>query len=785
MALRYYSTRMKTDGTRLRRRIAKAPVDPGVYRWLDKDGTVLYVGKAKNLRSRLRSYVGKPEKHLGPWKLSLREQLCDFDCTVTNSELEALVLETNLIKELQPKYNVLMKDGKNYVYVKVSLQEAYPRVEVVRRMEDGGARFFGPFLSAFETRRSLDMLQELFQFRACKPSLDALNRQEGDAEAVYGTGKLKPCLDFQIGQCCGLCAGALSREEYHSRIERVVDFFKGNFDPVLERAQALMKQAAKERKFEKAKELRDAIQSVEFLREKQLVSDTSGDDVDVFGVALLSGKAHVVVFHKREGRVIGEEHFSLVGRAEELPEVLEQVLPQYYASAQDVPTGILVPGEFPERGVLEAFLTERRGRKVTVRIPERGAKSKLLELAEKNAEQKAKQAEAAWEADQRNTKDAVAQLQETLDLPRAPQRIEGYDISHTGGTETVGSMVVCIEGKPRNDQYRSFTIRSMQRGAIDDYRALAEVLSRRLRHAAGGLFYEEAQWKEHGVSVGKPRKAEQGRISEIAACVPGCVLPEPQHRSDLIARSGEEIVGLIVLSGREGGNRELACLWVSESYAHQSLPVFLIRKAVASCKKGKVYAVVDAPLEEQYAAIGFRHVLKTPAACTASVMRAQKCGMHHPIVMLYEASQQKPDSSLAAMPDLLVIDGGKGQLHAVCAVVESFQLSIPVIALAKREEEVFVSGKSDPVFFAPDSPAKFLLMRLRDEAHRFANRHRSARAARHATESQLDRIPGIGPDTRQALLRRFGSVDVIRQTPDAMLRELLSEEQLLALRRVL
>jgi excinuclease ABC subunit C len=773
----------------LRKRTAKAPDSPGIYKWMNAEGTVLYVGKAKNLKNRLKSYVNKgAEKGLGPWKLSLLKQIADFDVTVVNSEVEALVLETNLIKELRPKYNVMMKDDKNYVYVQITVQDPFPRVEVVRRIEDPKARSFGPFISAFDTRRSLDMLNELFSYRACKASIDALNRAKGDQEAVYGTGKLRPCLDYQIGQCNGLCAAAISQDEYRARLDHVIHFFKGDYKPVIERARELMMQAASEKKFERASKLRDLLQVVENMQEKQIVSDTSGENADVIGLALLSGKVQVVIMQKREGKLIGEQQFGLAGSAESMSEVLEQFLPQYYESIIDLPDAVIIGEDFEDRKIFEEYLTKRRGKNVKVIVPERGAKSQLLKLAETNAHQKATQAEASWEADQRNTEAALEELARILDLKAPPKRIEGYDISHTGGAETVGSMVVFCDGKPKNDFYRSFTIHSMRSGVVDDYRALKEVLTRRLRHTAGGLHAEEEQWNENGVTFRKAHKDEDGIIHEIIERHPRELSQSDlSYKQFLVALHEGNIVAFARLREHDGKLLELSSLWVEEEFRGGKLGQFLARKLLHSLKKGKVYVRVGEALEQYYASVGFRHVLKSPEVFQK---RWEAYKKEHPdaverLVMVYDTLQHKPDVSLSAEPDLIVIDGGKGQLGVGIEVLKNFELDIPVIGLAKREEEVFVPGKSVSVLFPSDSPAKFLLMRLRDEAHRFANRHRQKRAIKSAVQSQLDRIPSIGPETKQRLLKQFGSVDGVKRAPDEQLQEILTSEQIRGVREFL
>lgn len=766
----------------LRRRIARAPTGPGVYRWMNENGDVLYVGKAKNLRARLRSYVAAPDKQLGPWKLSLRAQLRDFNVTVTNSEMEALVLETNLIKELRPKYNVLMKDDKHYVYVEITHKDPCPSVSIVRSMRFASAKYFGPFLRTDDTRRTLDMLHDIFAFRACKASISRCNAAGG----VLSTGTA--CLDQHIGRCNGLCAGLITPEEYRRRIEQVMAFFRGDIAPTIEEARLRMQQAAAEKKFERAARLRDMVQSATAMQERQIVSDTSGQDADVFGVALLSQKAQVVLLRKRDGKLIGEEQFSLAGRAESIADVLSQFLLQYYDAAPDVPPRIVVGQEFDDRTAAAAYLSQKRGSNVEILVPERGRSVRLLELAEKNAQEKAKQIEAVWEAEQRNTEEALAELAALLSLDAPPQRIEGYDISHTGGSDTVGSMVVFVGGKPRNDHYRSFTIHSMQHGDIDDYRALQEVLSRRLRHITGSLAAEQSKWKEGGVVIGKARKSDEETILSILERHPGILsTTDVSYTQYVVARAEEEIIGFVRLREHPGKLRELGSLWVDERYRGGRLGQFLVRTLLRGIKKGKVYLRTFPELEPYYAAVGFRHV-HTPPAVFAEALRKGKesdPSFRERVVLAYDAARQKPDVSLSTLPDLLVIDGGKGQLNAVRTVLTSANVSIPVIGLAKREEEVFVPGKSQSLVIAAESPARFLLMRLRDEAHRFANRHRGSRAAYRLVQSSLDRVPGIGPAARKQLLRKLGSVDAVRRAPDAVLLSILTPKQVESLRSFL
>jgi excinuclease ABC subunit C len=792
--------------SQLRARIAKAPDGPGVYRFLDAEGTVLYVGKAKSLKNRLKSYVNPgAEKGLGPWKIALIAQISDFDVTVAGSELEALVLETNLIKQLKPKYNVLMKDDKNYVYVRVSVQEPYPRIEVVRQMADDGAKYFGPKTSAEKVRGTLSFLRKIFPYRTCKMEIEVRDAGESGEAGEAGEGYAErpnsqvakdfqspdspdspvspdsssieeipgipldlpvictfkdrptPCLDFHIGHCSAPCIGRITPERYRSEIiEPILQFLKGDHADVARMLKERMNKAAADKKFELAARLRDQVQSIERIQERQAVSDTSGEDTDYVGVAVLSNRAHVVVLQERGGKVINESSFSLKGHVDDASQVLDEFLPQYYGDVPDLPDVVAVGEVIEEAEVLAEWLSGRKGKKVVLRVPERGKKSKLMEMAEKNAAEKARQMEVKWEAEKRNTEDALAELSRLLGLKGPPSRIEGYDISHLGGTETVGSMVVVKNGKPANDQYRSFTIQSVKAGDVDDYKSLQEVLRRRLRHLSGGFAKEEERWAERGIVVGKAKKEDQAAIETIMERHPDDLSPQDvDYRAFVVARHEGNIVGMGRLRECES-LLELASLWVDEEHRGAGLRRFIARFLLRRAKKGKVYARIKQELEEYYAQIGFRHVIKPPKPFHEWLERMADMPDAAPrMVMMYDAVKNKTDVSLSAAPDLLVIDGGKGQLSAVCDVLREARVEIPVIGLAKREEEVFTPGSSFPVTFPPDSPARFLLMRLRDESHRFANRHREKRKAATMTRSALDDIPGVGPETKKKLLRRL------------------------------
>lgn len=770
----------------LRKRVGTAPNEPGVYRWLNKDGTVIYVGKAKNLKNRLKSYLPAGQAGVqnnkgghGPWRQSFLAQIADFDVTIAQSELEALLLEANLIKELKPKYNVLLKDDKNYQFVRVSLQEPYPRVMIVRRLADDGAKYFGPYLSSYELHQLLDLAHEALAWRACKESLEVLNR---DPERA--SGKLRTCLEFQIGKCNGLCSEAITREDYKSRIDALVDFLKGKRENIRSILTEKMKTSAADKKFERAATLRNYLQLLEDKPEAQVVTDTTGEDSDVLGVAILSERAHVVILHRRGGRMIGEAHFALAGQAESAASVLEQFLPQFYGEGREIPPMILLPEALEDNDAMTDFLRERRGKAVSILMPERGHKSHLLMLAERNAREKARQQEMKWESEERNRTDALTALQQLLSLPGLPERIEGYDISHLGGTETVGSMVVIKGGKAANDQYRSFGIRTMQSGEIDDYKSLREVLSRRLRRLTEDLKTEEAVLAKDGIVLRKARKGDQAALTKIRDDM-GLHTDKDDYKESTVALEGEKIIGFARLNLSVKAMPELQSVWVDDKKRGKRIGQLIVRKILKSVKKGKVYLIAEDALEQYYTGLGFRYVIKPPPAMEKKMndLRRDRPEIFPVTVMMWEAHQNKTDPSLCAKPDLLVIDGGKGQLSTVVEVLKESGLTIPVIGLAKREEEIFVPGSSIPILFPKDSPAKFLLMRLRDEAHRFANKHREGRGLKTMKQSALDEIPGVGDATRTELMKKFGSVETLGQATDEELLTVLNAGQVAMIKK--
>ncbi len=769
-----------TQRTALRKRVAKVPKEPGVYRWLDAHGKVMYVGKAKNLKNRMQGYVQDGIKR-SAWTEIMVRQIQDFEVTVVRSEMEALILESNLIKELQPKYNVLLKDDKGYVYVRISLKDPYPRVDIVRHLQRDGARYFGPFLGARDTEHALDLLDGILKYRACRKSLDLLNSHP-DKSLPHDS----PCLDYQIFKCCGLCIGALSGAEYRTRIDAIVSFFRGNFASVKRMAKERMNAAVAERKFEAAARLRDALRFIGNLEEKQAVSDPFGQDLDVFGIALKYGKIQVVLLRQREGKLIEQVAFPLSGDAESASGALEQFLPQYYEQTDDLPDIVIVRALPEDAPSLQQWLSEKQGKKVTIVMPERGRKSKLLEIAERNAQEKVDQQFAAFESEARKVEESLTDLQTLLALPEKPRRIECYDISHSSGSATVGSMVVFVNGKPKREHYRSFNMKTVLEGRIDDYASLKETLRRRLKYLTDDLDSVLARFKADGIVIGKAKKAEQKLIEEISAANPNDIGSDAIHyKNYIVARKANEVVGFCRLFPYPDAILCLRSVWVKQECRGKKLGHALVRSLLKSIKKGKVYVHISKDsLLDYYGELGFQPVHTPPPVLQKKL---DDWGKHHPDVspghiLVYIVSKQKPDESFTDHPDLLLIDGGKGQLSAVKEVLNALKLTIPLASLAKREEEIFTPASLMPLVVEKDSPARFLLQRLRDEAHRFANFKREKRVGAALFESKLDQIPSIGPKTRDELIRKFGSADDAIAADDSALQKFLTEGQLKALR---
>jgi excinuclease ABC subunit C len=581
------------------------PAKPGVYLHKNDQGKVIYVGKALNLKSRVRSYFHKSAQLNGKTRQLVKE-ISEIDFIVSESELEALLLENTLIKKYQPRYNVRLKDDKRYPYIKVHWQDPFPRVTTTRRLQNDGARYFGPYTAAWAAYQTLDLVRKVFPYLTC-------------TREITGNDQ-RACLYYHIGRCAAPCIGVVNQPEYRQIINGLCDFLGGNTEPVVADLQRQMDQAAVDLDFERAAAIRDHIKAIDQIVEKQKVVNAATIDEDVIAFARADGEACVQVFFIRSGKLVGRDYFVMEGTADEDDgEIMTSFLKQFYDQATTVPPQILLPEDIDELLIIRQWLESKRGAEVMLSVPRQGQQKELLQMAAENAAETLNHLRAQWAADESKQTEALNELQQALNLTEPPVRIECYDISTLQGTHTVGSMVVFAKGTPRKSDYRRFKIKTV--AGQDDFASMQEMLRRRFK------------------------------------------------------RLGDE---------------------------------------------------------------GYRD--------SAKIGHDQENGWN-------------------IIPDLIIIDGGKGQLNAALRVLDEFELrdALPIVGLAKREEEIFIPDRSEPIILPRKSPGLFLVQRIRDEAHRFGvSYHRNLRG-KDAIRSNLDAVEGIGPKRRKALLKQFGTLEAIRE----------------------
>ena len=588
--------------------LATLPTKPGCYLYRNAEGTIIYVGKAINLKNRVRSYFHADSSHDDKTRRLVRD-IADIEWIVVGSELEALILEMNLIKKHRPKYNIRLKDDKRYPYIKVHWNEPFPKITVTRQMEEDGARYFGPYTSAWAVYQTLEVLRKIFPYLTCDREITG-----NDPRA---------CLYYDIKLCTAPCIGAISKDGYRQMISDLMDFLGGHSEAIVERLQIDMQKASEERRFEKAAALRDQLKAMQSIIERQkIVFGSDYVDSDVIAMARADGEACVQIFFIRGGKLIGREYFILEGTEDTTDnQVMAEFVKQFYTEAANIPQQVMLPQEIEERIIIAQWLRSKRGgEKVELFVPNEGQPRDLVELAAENATETLQALKAQWQADAHRQEQALNDLQNYLNLPAPPNRIECYDVSHTQGVATVGAMVVFEQGVPSKSLYRKFNIESTSIGEPDDFASMEEMLTRRFR-----------RWK-----------GSQEKEAEVGA---------------------------------------------------------------------------------------------------------------------------KKDASFSFLPDLIIIDGGKGQLGRVVKVLEQFDLmeKVPVVGLAKQEEEIFFPHKSQPLLLPRHSQGLYLVQRIRDEAHRFGITAHRKKRTKLGLASQLDSIPGIGPTRRRALLKHFGSMDKIRE----------------------
>ena len=514
--------------------LKKLPGKPGVYIMHDEKDNIIYVGKAISLKNRVRQYF-QSSRNKGVKIEQMVTHIRRFEYIVTDSELEALVLECNLIKEHRPKYNTMLMDDKAYPFIKVTTNEPFPRVMLARKMQKDKARYFGPYTSSQAVRDTIELLHKLYHIRSCNRNLPR------------DTGKERPCLNYHIKQCDGPCQGYISQEEYGKAVQEVIRFLNGNFDVILKELEEKMNAASEALEFERAVEYRELLKSVKKVSQKQKITDSSGEDRDILAVASEEEDAVVQVFFIRGGRLIGRDHFYLrISKNEEHAEILDSFIKQYYAGTPFIPGELMLGQELEDMQLLEEWLSAKRGGKVAIRVPKKGTKEKLVELAANNAALVLGKDKERLKREEGRTIGAVKEIAKLLELDDII-RMEAFDISNTNGFESVGSMVVYERGKPKRNDYRKFKIKGIQ--GADDYGSMREVLTRRFTH---GL-KERAESKELGGFTTFPdlilMDGGKGQVNvalqvmdELRLGIPVCgMVKDDNHRTRGLYYHNEEI----------------------------------------------------------------------------------------------------------------------------------------------------------------------------------------------------------------------------------------------------
>jgi excinuclease ABC subunit C len=467
--------------------LKKLPVKPGVYLMKDKYGNIIYVGKAIKLRNRVRQYFRKSTNHSSKIK-KMVSMIKSFEYIVTDSELEALILECNLIKKHRPKYNTLLKDDKSYPYIKVTVNEKFPRILYARELKKDKAKYFGPYTNAKGAKDTIDVITKIWKIRTCNRNLPK------------DIGKARPCLNYYINQCKAPCQGYVGEEEYKKDIHEIIEFLNGKYDIVINILKEKMNKASEQLDFEKAAEYRDQLTSVNSIAEKQKIVNASMEDQDGIAFAKAHDEALVQVYFVRNGKLIGREHFHLDGvEGLHRQQVMTEFVKQFYSGTPFIPKEIILQEEIDEANIINAWLTSKKGQKVYIKVPRKGEKHKLIELAANNALLTFEQFGERIKKEDRRTKGAVKEIVDILGIEDEVKRLEAYDISNIHGFESVGSMVVFEEGKPKRSDYRKFRIKSVK--GPDDYKSMEEVLTRRFTHALSEQ--KEMLLQKQDLSLGK------------------------------------------------------------------------------------------------------------------------------------------------------------------------------------------------------------------------------------------------------------------------------------------
>lgn len=695
----------------------------------NSEGEIIYIGKAKDLFKRVNSYFQNIKKH--PIRTAkMVEQIADIEYTVTSSDLEAIMLETNLIKENRPKYNILMKDDKNFAYIKVTVNEDYPRIFVTRKVLKDKAKYFGPKTAASKIYETLNHLRKIFPYRNCNLEIQHLGASDRSDLSVQSKVKVTkagikyPCLDLHIKRCIAPCVGRPTKEEYRQIIDRIISFLEGKHEDILKTLKADMQTAAQNKKFEQAAKIRDKILSIENLYQNQLVTSADHQNADIINFITEDDRVYFNVFQVREGKLIDQQNVIL--KKPDLDandnQLLTSFIQQFYSQNTNIPKEILVSVNLEQKSTIESWLSEMSDHKVKIVIPQKGKKDKLLELSLENALSFAKQSRARWEGESKESREeALEKLAQLIGLDKVPKRLECYDISHLSGTHTVASMSVFENGFPKNNDYRHFKINLEEAGSPDDFKSMEEVILRRLKYL-------------------KPSIATKG-------------IKITKGKTEYSIKSGKDIVGKFKTL-----SESKLKTFITELEHEKKLSEQIIKKITEKFKTRRIY--VQVPNEEirDYEKQGFQEV-KIP-------MEEYKSQPERSI-LVYDTTRNYEDPSFKKIPDLIVIDGGKGQLSHAVKAMQDHHLIIPIISIAKKQEEFFLPNNPASIKLEANDATRLMIQHLRDEAHRFAIEYNRKLREKDYTSSELENIAGIGKKLTQKLFRRFGSVENLKNLPES------------------
>ncbi|MBD3327886.1 excinuclease ABC subunit UvrC [Candidatus Peregrinibacteria bacterium] len=714
--------------------IGNTPHKPGVYRFLNGDKKIIYVGKAKDLKKRLSSYFQKTKKDEKTKQLV--SHIDDIEYTVVDTELEAIMLETNMIKEHRPKYNILMKDDKNYVYIKITKNEDFPKIFITREVKNDKALYFGPKTARYKVEKTLKVLKKIFPYRHCFLEIIELPDSPGKTNVKVTKATIKyPCIDYHIKRCDAPCIGNISKDDYNKIITYIIDFLNGNHEQIIDQIKNQIAKSVAEKKFEKAAQLRDRLLAIQDIMETQSVTAPDHQNTDVINYIFDDEKAYFNLFQLREGKLLNQENFELFKDASKKTsstETLRAFVEQYYLKTTDIPNTILVPHRFDDIDSMQALISDLKGRKVIIKEPKKGRNDKLLELAHKNAAHFSKLNQAKWQSDMQNRrKNAFKKLSELLDTNNQIKRIECFDISHLGGTETVSSMVVFENGFPKKSDYRKFKLSQNNAGKPDDFASIEEALTRRIKYLKPSLELKE-------IKITKPTKKDLSNIKE-------------KNKFNTFQKLKIAGVESIIKINIKNANKPLLTEGIPKEIS-ENLLLAMLKKLSEKLKVKRLYIASNKILHTKLLDLGMQPVRKKDPKWTVKNE-----------IFVFDHLKKSGDKSFKTKPDLIVIDGGKGQLSSALKAIKKYEIDLNIISIAKKNEEIYLPEKKESISLPKNDPTLLLIQHLRDESHRFAVTFQQNIHLKNVKTSFLDSIEGIGPKTKSKLLNHFGSPESIKQ----------------------